>query len=176
MAEYRQATLHPARQTATTAVAASAPLALTTDAFDVIKDLLSYIPHSVTSTPSQRTSSIEHGAQSSVNGDVPTTPYRLSVESLPPRPTPTKLPRLLKYAEEQLGVELATSYEFQMKTNGYGLDILHLVDDAKLVGIGLSDGDVIRLKRRAPVWYGSALHQKCSRMENDTGESHVESV
>lgn len=168
MTEYRQATLHPARQAAASAAAASAPL--TTDAFGVIKELLALVPRPVSSIPTPRTSSIERETRDLASGDVPKTPHRAPVEPSSPRPTPTKLPRFLKYAEEQLGVDLATSYEFQMKTNGYGPDILHLVDDSKLVGIGLSQGDAIRLKRGAPAWYRSA-DAKRPRMSSDEGAS-----
>lgn len=135
----------------------------------MIKELLTFVPRpvTVTSTPVPPTPSTEQ------ERDVPTTPPHLITElpESPVYPTPTKLSRFLKHANDHLGVELATSYEFQMKRHGYGPDILHLVDDAKLVEIGIPDGDAIRLKRGAPVWYGSA-DAKRKRLDSGSGASH----
>jgi hypothetical protein len=79
-----------------------------------------------------------------------------SDSSAPPSPlrnTPSKLRRYLQYAEESLNVNGATAYEESPSTQGYGPDILHLVNGATLLGLGLSEGDVIRLKQNLLRWW-----------------------
>jgi hypothetical protein len=80
--------------------------------------------------------------------------------------------RFLEYAEESLGVCGATSYEESFRIHGYGPDILHLVDNATLCGIGLSDGDVIRLKQNALQWWNlESESKKRKRPDGDVGIS-----
>ena len=76
-----------------------------------------------------------------------------SVLLSPPHNTPSKLSCFLKYAENCLGVHDATGYEDSFCAHGYGPDILHLVDDTALHRIGLSEGDIIRLKQNALRWW-----------------------
>ncbi|KAJ7082170.1 hypothetical protein C8R43DRAFT_1142845 [Mycena crocata] len=71
----------------------------------------------------------------------------------PPMPTPSKLRRFLQHAEDQLGVKNALDYESALEDEGYGPDILHLVDSGELVKIGLRAGDIIRLKAGAEKWW-----------------------
>jgi hypothetical protein len=83
-------------------------------------------------------------------------PTHSAAESAPSSPvcnTPSKLSRFLKYAEEQLGVHAATGYEENFHAHGYEPDILHLVEDSALQHIGLSEGDIIRLKKNALRWW-----------------------
>ncbi|KAF8159097.1 hypothetical protein K438DRAFT_1942479 [Mycena galopus ATCC 62051] len=71
----------------------------------------------------------------------------------PVLPTPTKLPRFLEHAEKTLGVSDARSFESVMRRNGYGPDIMHLVDNEALEDIGMSKGDVLRIKGGASKWW-----------------------
>lgn len=83
--------------------------------------------------------------------------------SSPPKNTPTKLTRFLKYAATE-GVPDATMYEHRMKMKGYGPDILGDVETSDLVEIGIPPGDVLRLKRAAPVWWSSAdAKRQCTK-------------
>jgi hypothetical protein len=90
----------------------------------------------------------------------------------PPRNTPSKLSRFLEYAEESLGVHGATAYEETFRNRGYGPDILHLVDGTTLQGIGLSEGDVIRLKQNSLHWWNiESESKKRKRPDEDSGRS-----
>jgi hypothetical protein len=88
---------------------------------------------------------------------VPATP----APSVPPaitspvKNTPTKLTRYLRYAEEKLGINNATTHEFSLALQGYGPDILAVVEEKDLVACGLTAGDAIRLKRGAVDWWNS---------------------
>ncbi|KAK6993088.1 hypothetical protein R3P38DRAFT_3288503 [Favolaschia claudopus] len=98
------------------------------------------------------------GAAGGVKPVQPSTPQKsLSTQSLvpnvvnsPPVPTPSKLSRYLEHAETKLGVSNARMFETDLRENGYGPDILHLVDNKDLEGLGISKGNVIRLKAGAP--------------------------
>jgi len=108
---------------------------------------------------------------------VPSTPNNKSVDAAsalpsPPRNTPSKLLRFLQYAEDTLGICGVTGHEESFRIHGYGPDILHLVDNATLRGIGLSDGDVIRLKQNALQWWNLASEsKKRKRPDADVGGS-----
>ncbi|KAJ7502229.1 hypothetical protein B0H11DRAFT_1663061, partial [Mycena galericulata] len=67
--------------------------------------------------------------------------------------TPSKLPRYLEHAANNLGVTSALDFESPMRRNGYGPDILHLVGDKDLMDLGLTKGDSIRLKEGAKSWW-----------------------
>ena len=82
--------------------------------------------------------------------------------------SPSKLPRFLKYAEMQLGIINASSYEQKLRQMGYGPDILHLVEDATLKDIGFSSGDVIRLKQSSSKWWNSSA---VKRQHDDSASS-----
>lgn len=43
---------------------------------------------------------------------------------------------------------------------GYGPNILHLIDDATLLAQGLSEGDVIHLKQNSLQWWNHKLESK----------------
>lgn len=155
-AEFRQSALHPERQAAAAAAASAITTTTTTaairaqsdsDAIGLVKELLAFIPRPGSgSVPSTITS---HQSSSAT----PSTPPHHSVQL--PIPTPTKLTRFLAYAEANLGVQNAPALELSLKMKGYGPDILHLVEDSKLCSLGMSPGDVLRLKRGAPEWYSS---------------------
>jgi len=83
----------------------------------------------------------------------PATPVTLTNRGIPPPSaasptinTPSKLSRFLKYAEDTLGISNASIYETALQHEGYGPDILHLVDDKSLTSLGISMGDALRLK------------------------------
>jgi hypothetical protein len=91
----------------------------------------------------------------------PSTPTRrrgsssASSKHSPNKNTPSQLKRFLEYAEAHLGVEGACSYEQSLRMQGFGPDILHLVDDGALKDIGFTPGDVIRLKQNSQRWWNS---------------------
>ncbi|KAJ7663497.1 hypothetical protein B0H17DRAFT_867987, partial [Mycena rosella] len=68
-------------------------------------------------------------------------------------PSPTKLPRFLDHCEKSLGIVGARRYEFVMKQEGYGPEILHLVEDRELVGLGMKKGDILRIKAGSQPWW-----------------------
>ncbi|KAJ7501190.1 hypothetical protein B0H11DRAFT_1713897 [Mycena galericulata] len=81
-------------------------------------------------------------------------------------PTPSKLHRFLKYAAENLGIPSAPSFEFRMDQEGYGPDILHLLEDSALVELGMTKGDVLRIKAGAQAWWkGPNAKRKRSDVE-----------
>lgn len=73
----------------------------------------------------------------------------------PPQYSPSKLPAFLKYAEENLGIKNAMTYEASLELNGYGPDILSSVNDDAIVACGITPGDAIHLKRGAEQWWRS---------------------
>ncbi|KIK11636.1 hypothetical protein PISMIDRAFT_68209, partial [Pisolithus microcarpus 441] len=73
--------------------------------------------------------------------------------SSPPIPSPTQLARYLEYAETNLGVRYASSYKAALELHGIGPDILPDVDDKLLADLGISAGDVIRLKKGSTAWW-----------------------
>ncbi|KAF8064884.1 hypothetical protein FPV67DRAFT_159076 [Lyophyllum atratum] len=105
----------------------------------------------------------------------PLTPKNKSTSNDPSTPpsirnTPSKLSRFLRYAEANLGVRNATTYEEAFQTQSYGPDILHLVDDKSLLDMGLAQGDVIRLKTNSLRWYNlNSGYQKRKRAIEDQG-------
>lgn len=68
-------------------------------------------------------------------------------------PSPSHLTRYLKHAETQLGVRHALTYKTSLELNGIGPDILPDVDDKLLASLGISAGDVIRLKNGSMAWW-----------------------
>ncbi|KAJ3911313.1 hypothetical protein F5877DRAFT_10621, partial [Lentinula edodes] len=88
----------------------------------------------------------------------PQTPAHLKTATPPPditipiKNTPSKLLRFLEYAETNVGVEHATQHLLRLQEEGYGPDILDQVDDKDLKILGIKHGDVLRLKRAAPLW------------------------
>lgn len=108
--------------------------------------IFSSLSNVATGKARQRSSSSSHSCSP---------PRRTVMSGSPPKITPTKLPRFLKHAESA-GISNASSFEYDMRRLGYGPDILADVNDADLIKIGVPPGDVIRLKRFAPDWWGSA--------------------
>ncbi|KAF8218571.1 hypothetical protein L208DRAFT_1349996 [Tricholoma matsutake] len=69
-------------------------------------------------------------------------------------------------------VHSATVYEESFQNQGYGPDILHLVDSATLHGIGLSEGDAICLKQNTLHWWNLESESiKCKQPNEDCGRS-----
>jgi hypothetical protein len=90
--------------------------------------------------------------------------------SSPLRNTPSKLRHYLQYAEESLNIHGVTIYEESLSTWGFGPDILHLVDDATLLGLGFSKGDVIHLKQNSLRWWNlKSKSNKRKRPDEDVG-------
>ncbi|KAJ6487088.1 hypothetical protein C8R47DRAFT_1277319 [Mycena vitilis] len=94
--------------------------------------------------------------------------------SSPVIPTPSKLPRFLDHTAEKLGVTNAPTFLSPMRRNGYGPDILHLVEDRELVALGINKGDVIRLKGGAQQWWnGPDANKKRSYLEMESGSGNT---
>ena len=141
----RRAVFNPAHSTASASVSSSGSSDLA-HISSIISNLVNRngsmplmpvtpIDPSVT-TPSKATS---------IKGPTPSLP--------PPRPSPSKLPRFLLYAQQKLGVPNAMDFEFALSAKGYGPDILHLVPDDALLEAGMSHGDVIRVKLGCVDWW-----------------------
>ncbi|KAJ7733083.1 hypothetical protein B0H14DRAFT_3614993 [Mycena olivaceomarginata] len=108
--------------------------------------------------PQDATSDIRHlasilttvfGAQANPRQQQPQTPPKHTQDvraSTPVFPTPSKLPRFLDHVANTLGITSAPDFESPMCRNGFGPDILHLVNDQELTEMGMRKGDVIRLK------------------------------
>jgi hypothetical protein len=123
------------------------------------------------------TAVIGHGGQGGIANPIaiqsvsvpPKTPARKTEEktiSSPVLPTPSKLPQFLEHASTNLGIASAPIFESVMHRNGFGPDILHLVEDRDLTDIGMKKGDVIRLKAGAQSWWnGPDARKKRSRAD-----------
>lgn len=87
----------------------------------------------------------------------PTTPAPVATVGppSPPKNTPSKITRFLKYAQDNLGIEAAYTYEGMLTRNGYGPDVLSGADVSikDLESCGFTPGDAIRLKRGAADWW-----------------------
>jgi hypothetical protein len=93
-------------------------------------------------------------------------------------PTPSKLRRFLQYAEDDLGVNFATSYESSLRSIGAGPDILLEISDQELSRIGLTPGDIIRLKKGSITWWNGPLaksepNDSAKRKRSDTTDSAI---
>lgn len=119
-------------------------------------------------------------------GTIPTIPSRPVQAVTPPRrqlepaainspvlPTPTKLPRFLAHAEKSLGVAQARTFESPMRRNGYGPDIMHLLENTALEDIGMSKGDVLRMKAGAQQWWNGPDAKK-KRVDSEHAGSAVD--
>ncbi|KAJ6600692.1 hypothetical protein B0H10DRAFT_1824555 [Mycena sp. CBHHK59/15] len=109
------------------------------------------------------------------SAQVPTTPKRqpgpAAITNSPVLPTPTKLPRFLEHAERSLGVVQARTFESPMRRNGYGPDIMHLLDNKALEDIGMNKGDVLRIKTGAPQWWNGPDAKRKRVDSNNSGGS-----
>jgi hypothetical protein len=59
-----------------------------------------------------------------------------------------------------LGITSALDFELLMCRNGFGPDILHLVDDQELTEMGMRKGDVICLEAGAQSWWNGPKAKK----------------
>jgi hypothetical protein len=71
----------------------------------------------------------------------------------PTRPSPSQLACFLRHCEDDLGISDASIYESPLRQKSYGPDILHKVDNKALEDIGISLGNIIRLKDAVIPWY-----------------------
>ncbi|KAJ7201418.1 hypothetical protein GGX14DRAFT_371289 [Mycena pura] len=123
------------------------------------------------STPSRSSPSLD--STSSISNSLPTRP------STPPIYTPSKLRTFLIHAEEKLNVRNALSYETALDNEGFGPDILHLVENAELKTLGIPSRDIIRLKRGAQQWWTGPEPKKAKKkhsgadFSDDNGPSSV---
>ncbi|KAK7026968.1 hypothetical protein R3P38DRAFT_2479672, partial [Favolaschia claudopus] len=70
-------------------------------------------------------------------------------------------------AETKLGVSNARMFETGLRENGYGPDILNVVESKELEALGISKGNVIRLKAGAESWWKSS-DAKRKRTESES--------
>ncbi|KIK74293.1 hypothetical protein PAXRUDRAFT_791188, partial [Paxillus rubicundulus Ve08.2h10] len=86
--------------------------------------------------------------------------------------TPSQLSHFLKHAEKHLGVSNATTFEAALQLQDIGPDILSDVSDQTLRDIGMSMGDVIRLKKGSATWWnGPDAKHKYSETNADSNPS-----
>lgn len=97
------------------------------------------------------TASPSHPTATNAPAPPPAMPTRTPAET----PTPSHLTRFLHYAETHLGVRDATTYKRDLELHGIGPDVFADIDDKTLAGIGISTGDVIRLKKGSLIWWNS---------------------
>ena len=90
------------------------------------------------------------------------------------KPSPSQLGRFLTHAEKEAGVKNASRHEYTLAGEGYGPDILHLVDDKALCALGIPAGDVLRLKQAVLLWWkaepGRALKRRHEVLEGSPAE------
>ncbi|KIK36703.1 hypothetical protein CY34DRAFT_26258 [Suillus luteus UH-Slu-Lm8-n1] len=136
--------------------------------------------------PMRRTASATSMAPPTVNANdinhatIPSTPIvRASVLTQSPAIlTPSKLTRFLEYAEQELGVSQAMMYESSLRSIGAGPDILVEIADQELARIGLTPGDIIRLKKGSVTWWNGPLAKNelmdsTKRKHSDTTNSEI---
>ena len=80
--------------------------------------------------------------------------------------SPSHIPQFLKHASSKLGVRNALDFESPLRRKGYGPDILPDIADSELVALGISEGDVIRLKNGSRRWWNGP-DAKCKFDEVD---------
>ena len=128
----------------------------------VLLRTLAHLDSSLLQQPGSPSASASHIFPS----NAPQTPQRTdkgaAPSSSPPIPSPGQLEHYLTYAEAKLGVRHALSYRAALELNGYGPDVLPLVSDIKLTDLGISAGDVIRLKNGSKAWWNAEGKRKCS--------------
>ncbi|KAF8836892.1 hypothetical protein BDN67DRAFT_867343, partial [Paxillus ammoniavirescens] len=92
--------------------------------------------------------------------------------SSPIMQTPSQLSRFLKHAEKHLGVFNATAFKGTLQLQDIDPDILSDVSDQTLQDIGMSMGDIIRLKKGSATWWnGPDAKWKCSETIVDSNPS-----
>lgn len=104
----------------------------------------------------------------------PHTPKRRRTElsespsSLPP-PSPSDIPRFLKYAKDNLGIKDAAHYVDGLRDKHLGPDVLDKADIQELTGfdIGMPYGDALRLQAAAPSWWKSRTKRAREDYESD---------
>jgi hypothetical protein len=165
----REPALHPMRRT--TSAASMAPPAV--NANDI---------SSLTSMLLLRT--VQDLTRNQDNATIPSTPVptiRASASVLTQSPailTLSKLTRFLEYAEQELGVSQAMMYESSLRSIGAGPDILVEIADQELARIGLTPGDIIRLKKGSVTWWNGPLAKNelmdsTKRKRSDTTNSEI---
>ncbi|KAI5981255.1 hypothetical protein EDC04DRAFT_2510520, partial [Pisolithus marmoratus] len=85
----------------------------------------------------------------------PQTPIQCQVHSTssPPIPSPSQVVCYLQYTETNLSVHHTLLYRSAFELHRIGPDILPNIDNKFLVGLGLSVGNAIHLKRGSIAWW-----------------------
>ena len=153
----RQAVLRPSRQAASSATTSGAQ----GSDIAIVSSMVLALLGNRAATPSPATAI------------VPVTPTHALPEQAtalsPAVPTPSKLSRFLNHAETKLGVPEAHKFELALQMKGYGPDILHMVKDSDLGDIGISPGNIIRLKLGASKWWNGP---DAKRKHNEVDDDH----
>lgn len=94
-------------------------------------------------------------------------------------PSPSDIPRFLKHASTNLGIRNALEFESPLRRKGFGPDILSDIDDSALVALGISEGDVLRLKNGSRRWWNGPdakrkLAEDDDNRSRDTSDDHVD--
>jgi hypothetical protein len=84
---------------------------------------------------------------------IPAVPKQIEDQQAPLIPSPSDIPRFLKHASTVLGVCHTLKFELPLCHKGYGPDILPDVDDSALMALGISAGDILRLKNGSQKWW-----------------------
>jgi hypothetical protein len=83
-------------------------------------------------------------------------------------PSPSDVSRFLKHASTTLGVRNALDFESPLRRKGFGPDILPDIADSALVALGISEGDVLRLKNGSRKWWnGPDAKRKLDEVEDE---------
>ena len=91
-----------------------------------------------------------------------------SPPTLPP-PSPSDIPRFLKYAKDNLGIKDAAHYVDGLRDKHLGPDVLDKADIKELTGfdIAMPYGDALRLQAAAPSWWKSRTKRAREDYESD---------
>jgi len=101
-------------------------------------------------------------------------PAQQSDSQAPLIPSPSDISRFLKHASTTLRVCNALDFESPLRHKGFGPDILPDIDSSALVALGISEGDVLRLKNGSRKWWnGPNVKRKHSKVDDMDFFSHT---
>jgi hypothetical protein len=84
---------------------------------------------------------------------IPAVQKQIEDQQAPLIPSPSDIPHFLKHASTVLSVCHALGFGSPLCHKGYSLDILPDVNDSALMALGISAGDVLRLKNGSQQWW-----------------------
>ncbi|KAF8548498.1 hypothetical protein OG21DRAFT_1489353 [Imleria badia] len=98
-----------------------------------------------------------------------TPPSRQAMPALPP--SPPHLKEFLVYAEAYFNVKDSACYEEPLRLKNIGPDVLTHVDEKTLSRIGISIGDIARLKRCSIAWWNGQPEEAKHKQSGTTSTS-----